>query len=533
MVVRNGRVYTVDGSLPWAEAVAIRDDRIIFVGSEEAVEEFIGPGTETIDVQGRMVLPGLIDAHVHCLMAHHVFSWADLTGVDALEEALETMRTHALEHPEHGLVGGHGFRYGALMVDDRLPSREVLDTVDSERPVWLISYDGWTGIANSRLLDIVTDAMGAEFQKLDGVEKDPRTGQPTGVFYRTDDLDSRVDVFSSLTSGELRHGLLEFMDLAVRWGITSVHEALARNLDELRLLENLRAESALKTRIYVAMAYSKHNAEERLKMFDAARSRYDDEWIRVGAVKFFIDGVADSHTAAMLEPYADRPSSSGEPFYTQDEFDAIIRTIDEAGFQCMTHACGDRGVRVALNAYEKASSSRPRDHRHRIEHIENVSPEDVARFGPLGVIASMQPVHAVLSSPDFDDVYFKALGEERLMRTFPLRGLVRSGAVLAFSSDWSVADINPFLGIHAAMTRGGLPGKENVVTLEEAIRGYTINAAYASFEEHLKGSLEPGKLADLVVLSHDLFDISVDEVKDVRPVMTIVGGKTVYDADSD
>lgn len=531
-VIRNGRVYTVNDKQPWAEAVAVRGDRIIHVGSDESVKAFIGPGTEAIDLQGRMVLPGMIDAHVHCMTAYEVFSWASLADANTLDEAIEAMKAHAREHPDHALVGGSGFRYSALMVNGRLPTRQMLDTIDNRRPVLLMSYDGWTGIVNSRLLEIIMDAMGSEFEELEGVEKDSETGGPTGVFYRLDDLDSRVDVLSPLIGREVRKGLVSFMDLCSRWGITSVHEALVKNIDSLEILENLRKEAGLKTRIYIAMAYSKHRADERMKMFEEARSRYNDEWIRVGAVKLFIDGVADSHTAAMLDPYSDRPSFAGEPFYSQDEFDDIVKRLDKAGFQCMTHSCGDRGVRVALNAYESVSSSGGKARRHRIEHIENVSDEDVARFGPLGVIASMQPIHAALSSPEFDDVYVKALGEERILKTYPWKSLIRSGAVLAFSSDWSVADLNPFLGIHAALTRGGLPGKENVISLEEAIRGYTINAAYASFEEDIKGSIEPGKLADLVVLSENLFEIPVDAIKGVEPVLTVVGGREVHRGDA-
>ena len=528
MVVHNGRVYTVNDAQPWAEAIAVRGDRIVHVGSDESTKAYIGPRTDVVDLEGKMVLPGIIDAHVHCVTAYEVFSWANLGDADTADEAIETMRKHASAHPDHALVGGSRFRYSALTVDGRLPTRQMLDTIDSERPVLLMSYDGWTAIVNSRLLGIIRSTMGSEFEELDGVEKDPETGEPTGVFYRLDDLDSRVDVLSPLTGREVREGLVSFMDLCSRWGITSVHEALVKNLDSLEVIDRLRKEDGLKTRIYIAMAYSKHKADERMKMFETARSRYNDEWVRVGAVKLFIDGVADSHTAAMLEPYTDRPSFAGEPFYTQEEFDGIVSALDKAGFQCMTHSCGDRGVRVALNAYEGVSSAGGKARRHRIEHIENASAEDVGRFGPLGVIASMQPIHAALSSPEFDDVYVKALGKERILRTYPWKSLIRSGAVLAFSSDWSVADLNPFLGIHAALTRGGLPGKENVISLEEAIRGYTINAAYASFEENIKGSIEPGKLADFVVLSQNLFEIPVDSVKQVEPLLTVVGGREVY-----
>ena len=531
MVLRSGRVYTVNEDQPWAEAFAVRGDKFVHVGSDKSAEAFIGPDTKVIDLQGRMVLPGIIDAHVHCITAYEVFSWASLADADTRDEAIEAMKTHAREHPDHAVVGGSGFRYSALMVDGRLPTRQVLDTVDEDRPVLLMSYDGWTAIVNSKLLQIILDAMGSEFQELEGVEKDPETGEPTGVFFRLDDLDSRVDVLSPLTSKEVRNGLVAFMDLCSRWGITSVHDALVKNIDSLAIIDDLRKERGLKTRIYIAMAYSKHRADERMKMFEEARSRYNDEWIRVGAVKLFIDGVADSHTAAMLEPYSDRPSFSGEPFYSQDEFDSIVGMLNRAGFQCITHACGDRGVRVALNAYEGVSREGGQARRHRIEHIENASAEDVVRFGPLRVIASMQPIHAALSSPEFDDVYVKALGKDRILRTYPWKSLIRSGAVLAFSSDWSVADLNPFLGIHAALTRGGLPGTDNVIGLEEAIRGYTMNAAYASFEEGIKGSIEPGKLADFVVLSANLFEIPVDAIRQVEPLLTVVGGNEVYRKD--
>ncbi|UCE92233.1 MAG: amidohydrolase [Methanobacteriota archaeon] len=531
LVIRNGRVYTVNDAQPWTEAVAVRGDRIVHVGSDKSVEAFIGPETETIDLKGRMVLPGIIDAHVHSVMAYQAFSWADLTVVDTVDEALKAIEAHAREHPEHCLVGGYGFRYNALMFEGRLLGRKMLDAAEKERPVWLMSYDGWTGIANSRLLDAIAEGLGDEFDEIDGVEKDPENGEPTGVFYRTDDLEPRIDLLSSLTSKEFRQGLVSFMDMCSRWGVTSVHDALVRRAEELEMIDSLRKADGLKTRVYVAMEYPKHDVHKRLEMFEAARSRYNDEWVRVGAVKLFIDGVADSHTAALLEPYSDRPSSAGKPFYSQEEFDDIVKSLDEAGFQCITHSCGDRGVRVALNAYEHVSGSGGNAHRHRIEHVENVSDEDIARFGPLGVIASMQPVHADLSSTEFDDVYFKALGEERIRKAFPWKSLVRAGAVLAFSSDWPVANINPFLGMQTATTRGGLPGRENVVSLEEAIRGYTINAAYASFEEGLKGSIEPDKLADLVVLSENLFEIPVDAIKSVEPVLTIVGGKQVYRKD--
>lgn len=228
----------------------------------------------------------------------------------------------------------------------------------------------------------------------------------------------------------------------------------------------------------------------------------------------------------MLEPYDDLPGVCGDTIYAPEEFERIVEELDRRRFQCITHACGDRGVRVALDAYEKATrKNEPRDRRHRVEHVEVVSPEDIPRFKRLEVVPDMQPLHAHLSAAPFDDVYGKTIGPARLENSFPWRSMVDSGARLAFSSDWPVADMNPFLGIHSAVTRGGLVGTHNTISVKDAIYGYTINAAYASFEDDLKGSLEVGKLADIIMVSDDLFEIDHDDIRKVEPLMTVVGGE--------
>jgi hypothetical protein len=324
-------------------------------------------------------------------------------------------------------------------------------------------------------------------------------------------------------------GLKLVIDTMARWGVTGIHDVGGKSMADLEVYERLLRDGGLKTRVYVAMQHARMRPDEQFGEFDQIRSRYSNEWIKAGAVKLFIDGVEDSHTAAMLEPYEDLPEVLGETIYPPEEFKRVIRTLDRMGFQCITHSCGDRGVRVVLDAYENARLRNGlRDSRHRIEHVEVVSPEDVPRFTRLGVIPSMQPLHAHLSKAPFDETYGKALGPERLERSFPWRSMVNSGARLTFSSDWPVADMNPFLGIHTALTRGGLIGVQNTISLEDAIRGYTMNAAYASFEEELKGSIEVGKLADMIILSDDLFKIPQDEIKKVEPLLTIVGGREVY-----
>lgn len=532
LLVRNGRVYTVSDSQPWPESVGTHEDRIVFVGSDHEAANLVGPSTKVIDAGGRLVLPGFIDAHTHCISAYQVYFWANLTPADSLEELIKIVQKHASEHQEHRLVGGSGYRYSAVMAEGRLPGRAVLDRTISDRPAWLSSYDGWTACANTRFIEIAQERLGAAFDRLPGIERDPQTGQPTGVFFRAEDLEPVAEEISTAGTDIVYEGLKLVIEEMVRWGITSIHDVGVRNLKHLEVYDRLRRNKGLKVRVYAAMQYSKKPAEEQLKVFDEALSKYSDEWVRAGSVKLFIDGVEDSHTAAMLEPYDDLPGVCGETIYRPEEFKRIVEELDRRRFQCITHACGDRGVRVALDAYENAvRKSGLRDRRHRIEHVEIVSPDDVPRFKGLGVVPDMQPMHAPMPASPFDDVFVKTVGPERLQRSFPWRSMVDSGARLAFSSDWPVADMNPFLGIHAAVTRGGQVGDQNTISLESAIRGYTINAAYASFDEDIKGSLEPGKLADIIVLSEDLFEIDHDDIKKVEPLLTVVGGKEVYRSD--
>jgi predicted amidohydrolase YtcJ len=529
VIIRNGRVFTVDDSRPWAESVGVIGDRIAFVGTDKEAASLLGPDTKVIDAGGRLVLPGFIDAHTHCLYGHHIHFGADLTSADTLGELISTVERHAHEHPEHHLVSGRGYRYSAVMVEGRLPGRAVLDGVVSDRPVWLKSYDGWTACTNTMFIDIARERLGKAFDRLPGVERDSVTGEPTGVFFKTDDLEPLVEELSSAGTDLVYEGLKLVIDEMVRWGITSVHEVGVRDMEDLHTYERLRRNGELKARVYAAMQYAPNRGEEQFGDFDRMRSEFSDEWIKAGAVKLFIDGVEDSHTAAMLEPYDDLPSETGETIYPPEEFNKIVERLDRMGLQCITHACGDRGVRTALDAYENASSRNgPRNRRHRIEHVEVVSSEDIPRFKDLGTIPSMQPLHAHLSAPPFDETYGKTLGPKRLEMSYPWRSMVTSGAKLAFSSDWPVADMNPFLGIHSALTRGGLVGPQNSIGLEDAIKGYTINAAYASFEEDIKGSLEVGKLADIIMLSENMFEIPQDDIKEVEPILTIVGGKEIY-----
>jgi len=525
LVLRNGRIYTVDEKRSWAQAMAVQGDRFVYVGDDEGVDEFVGPETEVIDAGGRLVLPGFIDCHLHTSTAYLDAHWANLGGALNFEEITERMRKHAAENPEDKIVGGVGWMHDAMSSRGHVPTKEDLDEIVSDRPIFMVSYDGWIVLANTRMTKLAEEALRDTSPRMGGAVIDPQSGEMTGCFNEPADLLYYSGSVSAMIRQKQLDGFRWIFDQLPKYGITGVQDAFADSQD-IKAYDALRKEDGLKARAYIALGYRRGMSDEELRGFSELRSEFSDEWISVRAVKLFIDGVLDSHTGALLEPYADDPSSRGETKYDPEEFCGIVTRLDALGFQCWTHACGDRGVRVALDAYEAAARvNGRRDSRHRVEHIEFISGKDIPRFAELDVIASMQPIHAV---PTEDMAMARAAGPTRMRSSFPWRSLDKSGARLVFSSDWSVADVNPLLGIHAAVTRSGEAGYEQSVSLEKAIQAYTVDAAYASFEEDIKGSIEVGKLADFVVISDNLFEIPAEDIEETKVVLTVLGGKELY-----
>jgi predicted amidohydrolase YtcJ len=326
--------------------------------------------------------------------------------------------------------------------------------------------------------------------------------------------------------------LVHNLDLAAACGITTIVEP-QNSVDDLTLFDRARTEGTLRSRLIAALFHPTGTTAADLDEFEEARRTYDDDRFRVGPVKLYIDDVAEAHTAAMLEPYADDPATSGGTFYAPQEFADLMVELERRGFQTFTHAIGDRGIRTALDAVEHARRVHgPRDVRHQLVHVELVHPDDLPRFGQLGVVACMQPRHA---APDIVDVWREAVGPERWSRAFPWRSLADHGAVLAFSSDWNVAQMEPLVGIYSAMTRADLRGggawtTEQTVDLPAAIGGYTAGSAYANFAEGDRGSVSRDRLADMVVLSQDLFRLEPADVLRTGVDLTIVGGDIVHEA---
>lgn len=532
LILRGGRVYTVNPAQPWAEAVALRGDRIVAVGSNADVDRLAGDRTVVIDLGGKLVLPGFNDTHIHFLEGSLALDQVSLDSAKSLAEMQERVRAYALARPEQAWIAGRGWIY-EYVDGGRLPTRADLDTVVSDRPVYLEAYDGHTAWVNTKALE-VAKVNGASVPDGYGeIVKDHRTGLPTGVLKEGAAMEMVHRAIPKPTRAHQRAALRLGLAEARRNGICSIQNA-SGTLEELDLYQSLLDANELTVRVYFAITVDKQTSPQDLDLVAAASSRFRGPWIKAGAVKIFMDGVIESHTAGMLDPYSDDPSTSGSPEYTASEIDRLVSDLDRRGFQIFTHAIGDRSVRMVLDAYARAASTNPsHPRRHRIEHIETISAQDIPRFAGLGVVASMQPYHA---SPDITGIWARNAGEARLQRAFAWQSIRAAGAHMGHGSDWPVVTLNPLVGLHAAITREDLEGKPEGgwvplqrLSLEQAILGYTRDAAYASFDDDAKGSIEPGKLADLVVLADDIFEISPRKIGATAVRMTIAGGRIVYE----
>ncbi len=531
VILFNGRIYTVNPAQPWAEAVAIRDERIVAVGSNEEIARLAGAATRRIDLGGRLVLPGLVDSHIHFLSGSLSLSQLDLNGAASVAEIQQRLRDYARAHPGTGWIIGRGWTY-TIFAPEGLPHRRQIDEIVSDRPVLLEGYDGHTSWANTAALKAAGITRQTPNPPRGEIVRDA-DGEPTGAL-----KEAAVSLVERLvpqpTRAEnlaaLRRGFAE----AASVGLTSIVNA-SGGVNEMELYAELEHRGELTLRTYTAMPLRPGMTAKNFDAAVAARKRFVSPWVRGGLLKGFVDGVIEAHTAAMLEPYSDDPTKKGETNFTPEELNRLVQEADRRGLHVMIHAIGDRGVRVTLDAYAAAAKANgARDRRYRIEHIEVVAASDAGRFGPLGVVGSFQPLHAY---PDIsaEGVWPRNAGPERVQRGFAWRLVANGGGRLAFGSDWPVVTLNPFHGLENAVTRqtheGDPPGgwvPHERVSLEEAIAAYTIGGAWAQFRENDFGSIQPGKLADLVVLTADLFKIPPRQIHTVRAWLTLAGGKIVH-----
>ncbi|WP_030624635.1 amidohydrolase [Streptomyces sclerotialus] len=539
LVLRNARIHTVDPALPEAEALAVRDGRIVWIGPDDAAEERVSGRTEVLDGRGRLVLPGFIDAHNHVRLGSDD-ACVQLAGARTLDEVHDRIRTWRAAHPDAEWIEAEALDYSALP-GGRMPRATDLDPVTGGTPAFVLSYDvhtAWLNTAALRRLGITKDRTDLPYGR---AETDPATGEPTG-FLR----DFAVRGLSRDGHRALRglgvpwaspdrqyRRLAGSLDDAVRFGITTVVEP-QNSLDDLALFERARTEGRLRSRVVAALFHPRGTTGADLVDFAAAAEKFDDDRFSVGPLKLYIDDVVEPRTAALLAPYAGCRHHRGETFYPPEEFAELLTELDFLGFQCFVHATGDRGIRTVLDAVAHARTvNGPRDARHQIVHVECLDPADTPRFAELGVVACMQPRHAApeIAGPGQD--WAENVGADRWHKAWPLRSLQEAGAVLAFSSDWNVAEMDPMIGIYTAVTRrplgGGEPwGPQETIDVETAVHGYTMGSAYANFLEDERGSLTVGKHADFVLLSRDILRTAPEDIPGTVAEVVVVGGEVVH-----
>ncbi len=533
LVLLNGRVWTANPEQPWAEAVSVKGNTILAAGTTRDVEAQAGARTRKIDLGGRLVVPGLNDAHIHFLSGSLAMEQVHLDDARDLAEMKRLVKEWADAHPDAPWVVGRGWVYSRFP-GGLLPTRRELDAVVPDRPVCLEAYDGHTTWVNSWALAAAGIDRSTKFDGFGEIVRDPRSGEPTGILKESaGDLVWKVLPKPSQEEklAALGRGLAE----ARRLGLTAILNATG-DPDEFTVYDRLLKSGALTLRTALAMVVDRNTTDADVERYLELARTYNGPMLRGGYAKMFADGVIESHTAAMLEPYSDDPRSSGASNFTPQEMTGWVKKLDAAGLEVLVHAIGDRGVRMTLDAFQTARAENPpRPRRPRIEHIETIAAQDIPRFKELEVVASMQPLHG---APDPEGVWARNVGRQRLSRAFAWRALRDAGARLAHGSDWPVVTLNPFHGIYTAVTRGYLDGRpepawapEQRETLEQALAGYTIDAAYAASEEKVRGSIEPGKLADLAVLSQDLFSVPAEKIPQTESLLTLVDGKVVHEAE--
>ena len=528
LIVTGAHVLTMDDARSTAQAVAVRDGRILAVGAAADIDGLRGPRTAVLDAANSTVLPGIHDAHFHLSMGANGIEDAQLGDVTTYDQLAEALRAHARAATGAWVIGRR-LTYG-LRVDGRKLHRTDLDAIAPDRPVALFSIDFHTVWANTEALRRADLLQGAQVPG--GVVLLDDDGLATGELHERPAFERLLHVRAEPSREVRLRRLRTALREAAAFGITSVTDMLGGPEDQ-DLYQELERSGELTLRVAMPFHLAPHEPLDAIRDVALPMRARDTERVRTFGVKLFLDGVIDSGTAQLLQPYADAPASTGMTLFEHERFERIVLEADRHGLQVAVHAIGDAAVKRTLDAFEAARSANgPRDARHRIEHIELIDPPDVPRFQELGVVASMQPLHA--SRPELGRyvAWLDKVGEARWPHAFPWRTLHRAGAPLAFGTDWPVVPMDPFASLEATLGRepwsDGLPDQR--LPLHEALAAFTRNGAWAEHAERVKGQIAPGRLADLTVLDADLRGLSPAEVARVRPRFTIVGGDVVFDA---
>lgn len=523
LIVLNAKIFTSDENNPHAEAVAIRGNRLIYVGTNEGAEELKDFSTRIIDGQGRTLTAGFIDSHFHLLWGSVWAGSAQLYETKNIEDVQNELRRFAEQNKTAAWVDGRGVKY------DIIRNRQQLDEAVPDRPVYINAYDGHTSWANTRALEMAGILHPGVEAPGNGVIVRDAQGIATGELRETA-MNMVAGLIPEPDEARKRELLKMTMKQINATGVTSVHNM---NGDMAELMTYAAVEDAgeMTLRVYVPYWIKPETTEEMLTEA-AEMAKVKGEFARGGAAKFFMDGVWESYTALNLDPYADNPEAKPEGIYSLEHFTRMAALCDKMGLQIFVHCCGDGAVRRVLDGYESVQKANGRrDSRHRIEHIEVIHPDDIPRFKKLGVLPSMQTSHAPFSMAE-GDVWPARVGRQRWHLSFAWRAIKDAGNAIALGSDWPVAPYDPMINIHVGINREKWDesNPDQRLTLEEVIIGYTRDAAYAEFMENEKGRIKEGYLADMVLFSHDLFGMDPKEILSAKPAMTVVNGKVVFEA---
>lgn len=539
----NGQIWTGDDAQPTAQALAIAGDRIVAIGSNEDVRKLAVPGTLLVDLQKHRVTPGFQDSHLH--FPGPSINSIKLDGVESLAEFQKNVAEFARTHPKLAFISGFGWGYSAF--PDQTVHKKYIDSVVSDRPVYLLERDGHMGLANSKALVLAGITRDTQDPPNGHIVKDAN-GEPTGELKEA----AQSLILSKIppeTTDEVYASFLRHMDEAAADGLTAVQNAGWDPRDQ-PVYERALARNAFKIRIrFAPLILPKEGgspkshllktplADSDLAEYRRLREAFKGPVMKFGAIKGFLDGTVDARTAAMFDSYVG--GGSGIPFWEQDDLNKTVALYDKEGFQVLLHAIGDKSINMALNAFEYAANvNGTSGRRHRVEHGEVPRLSDLPRFKQLGVIASTQPLFAMPDATVLQN-YAVLLGPERASHANAFKLYDDAGAIQVFGSDWNVFDLSPLRGIYTAVTRltpEGTPKggwyPQNRISVEAALRHYTRDGAYGSFDENLRGSLAIGKLADFVELSEDLLTIPPERIQNVKVLRTVMGGRETYRAKS-
>ena len=506
----DGNIIPMDSSQPSAEAVAIKKDRIVKVGTTEEIRSWIGKDTTVINLEGKTVVPGLIDSHIHVADYGKFLTWLDLKDADSITELQRRLRERAQKIPEGRWIIGSGWNQ-TRFAEKRYPDRRDLDEASPHNPAVLYHECGRVCLVNSKALELADVTNKTSAPAGGTIEKDAETGEPTGIL-RENATDRVWKTIPEPSEDELIESASLACEKIVEAGVTSVHWIVASSA-ELSMVQRLRSENRLPLRVHVI---APANILDQL-----------DSTTGTLGVKVFVDGSLAARTAALNEPYIGSPSTKGQLLYSQEELDALVAKAHKANIGLVMHAMGDQAIDMALTSIEKALMETPRkDHRHRLEHASVLNQDLIRRIKKLGMIVSVQPKCVISEFSVWSAV--DRLGSERARLLYPLKTLINEGIRVVGGSDCPMEPISPLLGIQAAVTRPFFP--EEQITVDEALRMYTVNGAYTSSEESDKGSIEESKLADLTVLSGDPRTVPPSKIGEIKVTMTMVGGKVVYSA---